>query len=104
MTSQQIQQSLYGTLTIKTAKQRIDGLGDTEALLLLRRITDLLIPIVNEEDEEVDPNPLHEAMAAFSEKELGLLVQHISKRQQFKSRAKSTKTEVQEVPGLPCAL
>ena len=104
LTTAQIQTTLYGQLTVKTAKAKIDELGDTEALLLLRRITDLLIPIVDEEDEEVDPNPLHEAMAAFDEKELGLLVQHIAKRDQFKSRKKSAKTEMQEVPGLPCAL
>jgi hypothetical protein len=104
LTPQQIQQSLYGTLTIKSAKAQIDALDDTDALMLLRRITDLLIPIVDEEDAEVDPNPLHEAMAAFDEKELGLLVQYIASRPQFKSRTKSAKSKEMQVVEIPCAL
>jgi hypothetical protein len=88
---------------VKQAKQKIDALDDTDALLLLRRITDLLIPIVDEvNDETLEENPLHVAMAAFDDKELGLLVQHIASRPQFKSRKKSAKTET--VVEIPCAL
>jgi hypothetical protein len=102
VTPQEIQKSLYNNLTVKQAKQKIDALDDTEALLLLRRITDLLIPIEGATGEGELMNPLHEAMAAFDDKELGLLVQHIASRPQFKSRKKSAKTET--VVEIPCAL
>ena len=103
VTPQEIQKSLYNNLTVKQAKQKIDALDDTEALLLLRRITDLLIPIVDEvNDETQEENPLHVAMAAFDDKELGLLVQYIASRPQFKSRTKSTKAA--KTVEIPCAL
>lgn len=89
-------------MTVKKAKIQIDALDDTEALLLLRRITDLLIPVETEDDAEL--SPLHEAMAALDEKELGLLVQHIAKRNQFKSRKKSAKSDDETDDAVPFAL
>lgn len=104
MTPQEIQKTLYGNLTTKTAKAQIDALDEDTTILLGIRILSLLGGIELSIFETLDdPNPLYEAMADFSGKELGLLFQHLAKKDQFKSRTKSNKSEVTLVE-IPCAL
>jgi len=99
ITQQEIQKTLYGSLSLKQAKSLIDALEDDDAELLLIRALCLRQAIELDLGNE---NPLFEALADFDNKTLGLIVQHIAKRDQFKSRKKSTKTET--VVEIPCAL
>lgn len=90
---------MYGSLSLKQAKSLIDALEDDDAEQLLIRALCLRQAIELDLGNE---NPLFEALADFDNKTLGLIVQHISKREQFKSRTK-TKTATKAVE-IPCAL
>lgn len=85
LTDTELNKSLYGNLNIKQAKGLIDDLEDDTAELLLIRILCLRQAI---ELDLCQDNPLFEALADFDDKQLGLLVQYISRRDQFKSRKK----------------
>ena len=103
VTPQDIQKSLYNNLTVKQAKAEIDKLDNSTAVLLDIRILSLLEGIELEIFDSLDnPNPLFEAMAGLDDKDLGLLHTHIAKRDQFKSRKKLAKAEMQVE--IPCAL
>lgn len=99
VSEEEIQKSLYGSLSVKQAKAQIDALDEDATILLGIRILSLLGGVEVAID---DSNPLLEAMAAFSNKELGLLFQHVAKKEQFKSRTKA-KTAAKTVE-IPCAL
>lgn len=99
VSEEDIHKSLYGSLSVKQAKAETDALDEDATIRLGIRILSLLGGI---EVDTGDPTPLQEAMAAFSNKELGLLFQHLAKKEQFKSRTKA-KTTAKTVE-IPCAL